>query len=126
MRHVLRLAAGYNGAWGLFAIAAPERGFDLLGLETPRYPELWQCLGMVIGVYGIGYALAARDPLRHWPIVLVGLVGKVLGPVGFVHAALAGRLPWRFGWLVVANDLAWWIPFGLILLAARRHHRPAG
>ena len=41
-------------------------------------------MGMIVGVYGIGYLIAARDPRTHWPIVLVGLLGKVFGPIGFV------------------------------------------
>jgi hypothetical protein len=75
---------------------------------------------MVVGVYGLGYAIAARDPVRHWPIVLVGLVGKVLGPVGFLDAAWRGELPWRFGWVILANDLIWWVPFGAVLYHAFR------
>jgi len=75
---------------------------------------------MVIGVYGIGYGIAARDPLRHWPIVLVGLLGKVLGPIGFVWAVNHGELPLAMGWTILTNDLIWWIPFTAILFHARR------
>jgi small multidrug resistance pump len=73
---------------------------------------------MIVGVYGIGYACAASDPLRHWPIVLVGLLGKLFGPLGFLMAVLKGELPWRFGALLLTNDLIWWVPFGLILYHA--------
>jgi hypothetical protein len=78
---------------------------------------------MIVGVYGIGYGIAAFAPLRHWPIVLVGLLGKVFGPIGFLDAALRGEMPWRCGWLIVTNDLIWWLPFTALLLAARRAHR---
>ena len=78
---------------------------------------------MIVGVYGVGYAIAAFAPLVHWPIVLVGLLGKVLGPIGFVDAALRGDVPWRAGWLIVTNDLVWWIPFAALLVVARRHAR---
>ena len=78
---------------------------------------------MIVGVYGVGYAVAARDPLRHWPIVLVGLLGKVFGPIGFLQAALAGDLPWSFGWVLVGNDLVWWLPFAAILWRAATDHR---
>ena len=64
--------------------------------------------------------------MRHWPIVLVGLLGKVFGPIGFVQAAFAGEVPWRAGWLLLGNDLVWWPGFALLLLAARRHHRGRG
>jgi hypothetical protein len=75
---------------------------------------------MVVGVYGVGYWIAARDPARHWPIVLVGWLGKVLGPIGFLLAALAGELPWAFGLVNVTNDLIWWVPFTAILYYAWR------
>lgn len=97
IRVVLLVAAAYNIAWGAFAILLPNFGFERLGLPLPTYPELWQCLGMLVGVYGVAYAIAAFDPYRHWPIVLVGLLGKVLGPIGFANAALHGRLPWTAG-----------------------------
>lgn len=123
MSRVLRAAALYNVLWGAFVVLAPDVPFRWMGLEPPRYPEIWQCVGMIVGVYGVGYWLAARDPLRLWPLVLVGLLGKILGPLGFVWAASRGRLPWDLGWTILTNDLIWWLPFGLILRDARRQHR---
>jgi hypothetical protein len=119
-RQTLVAAALYNLIWGALVVCFPDSTLGWLGLPSEASREIWQCLGMVVGVYGVGYAIAASDPDRHWPIVLVGLLGKVLGPIGFVLAALDGRLPWRFGWLNVTNDLIWWIPFGLILWHAAR------
>ncbi|GAB5443038.1 MAG: hypothetical protein Fues2KO_33870 [Fuerstiella sp.] len=124
MRTVLNLAAGYNLLWGAVAIFAPMLMFRLGGVEPlPLYPEIWQCVGMIVGVYGIGYAIAARHPFIHWPIVLVGLLGKVFGPIGFGWAVANGRLPLSFGWTIVTNDLIWWVPFGLILWQAARFHQ---
>ena len=93
---------------------------DLAGLAQPNYPELWQCIGMIVGVYGIGYAIAARDPVRHWPIVLVGLLGKILGPIGFLGAVLHDRVPLEAGLVIVTNDLIWWPGFALALWLAWR------
>lgn len=123
MSRVLLAAGAYNILWGGFVVLFPLTMFRWFGMAPPNYPQLWQCIGMIVGVYGLGYAIAARDPLRHWPIVLVGFLGKVLGPVGFLQAALAGDFPWRFGWINVTNDLIWWVPFALILHEA---HRAAG
>ena len=120
MARVLWAAAIYNLTWGGFVVLFPLAPFRWAGMPPPNYPEIWQCLGMVVGVYGVAYALAARDPLRHWPIVLAGLLGKVLGPLGFVYAAWEGRLPWHAGWTIVSNDLIWWLPFALMLGAAWR------
>jgi len=123
MTVTLYLAALYNVAWGGLVLLFPGVLFRWAGMPAPNYPEIWQCLGMVVGVYGLGYALAARDPGRHWPIVLVGFLGKLFGPVGFLYAALRGRLPWVAGWLNVTNDLIWLVPFALILAYAYRVER---
>ena len=123
MRAVLVAAGVYNLAWGGLAILAPLWCFRVVGMEPPNYPELWQCIGMIVGVYGIGYLAAATDPLRHWPITLVGLLGKVFGPIGFAGALVSGRFPLAFGWNILTNDLVWWLPFAGILLAAWREHR---
>ena len=120
---MLWAAAVYNLAFGAWAVLLPSQWFELGGMEVPEQLFVWQCVGMIVGVYGVGYACAAGRPLRHWPIVLVGMLGKVLGPIGFVDAAIRGEVPWRSGWLILTNDLIWWVPFGWMLLLAWRHHR---
>ena len=119
------VAAGiYNLAWGGLTVLFPRWLFDLTGMEQPNYPFIWQCVGMIVGVYGIGYLAAARAPLIHWPVVLVGFLGKIFGPIGFVDAAVRGILPWGAGWVNLTNDVIWWLPFGLILWRAWQfHHR---
>jgi small multidrug resistance pump len=125
MRSVLIAAGAYNLVWGGLAILAPEFSFRIVGMQPPRYPELWQCIGMIVGVYGVGYLAAATDPLRHWPITLVGLLGKVFGPIGFAGALISGRFPLAFGWNILTNDLIWWLPFAGILWAAWKQSRTA-
>ena len=125
MRVVLLLAGIYNLLFGAWVVLAPGQAFQLFGMEPPTYPFLWQCIGMIVGVYGIGYLVASRDPLRHWPIILVGLLGKIFGPIGFLQTALAGEIPWSFGWMILTNDLIWWQPFTGILIATFQKHRKA-
>jgi len=120
MRRWLIAAGIYNLLWGALVIAFPLAIFEFAGMEPPRYPMIWQCVGMIVGVYGVGYLAASTDPLRHWPIVLVGFLGKVFGPLGFVAAAARGDLPWAWGATILTNDVIWWIPFALMLHAAYR------
>lgn len=126
MRVTLLLAAAYNGAWGAVVVLIPGATLDLLGLDgaDPGQRNLWACVGMIVGVYGVGYAVAARDPLRHWPITLVGFLGKVFGPVGFALGYANGEVPATLGYTILTNDLIWWVPFAMILRAAYRG-RPA-
>jgi hypothetical protein len=124
MSYVLVLAGAYNLVWGVASILFPETLFHLAGMKPPRYPQLWQCVGMIVGVYGVGYLIAATAPLQHWPITLVGLLGKIFGPIGFAGAVISGDLPLAFGPTIVTNDLIWWCPFAAILLRSYRYHHP--
>ena len=123
MRNVLLAAGAYNVFWGAFAVLVPSAIFQWLDMPLPNYPQLWQCIGMIVGVYGLGYAIAAFDPVRHWPIVVVGLLGKIFGPLGMVQALWTGALPWGFALVCVTNDLIWWVPFALILKHAWEQHQ---
>lgn len=124
MTYSLAAAGLYNLIWGAWVVARPMDLFDLTGIERPLYPGIWQCVGMIVGVYGVGYAIAAKDPFRHWPIILVGLLGKTFGPIGLIAQWLTmppgtpGRLPPVWIWISVANDLIWLIPFAVILYQA--------
>ncbi len=71
---------------------------------------------MIVGVYGLGYWWASFDYLTHWPIVAVGLLGKILGPVGFMINYFQGGIPVKFVYTLITNDLIWWIPFTIILI----------
>lgn len=119
-RRWLLAAAIYNLLWGTATVLWPSLFFEGLGLEPINYAPIWQCLGMVIGVYGVGYWIAAFDPVRHWSIVFVGLLGKLLGPIGFVAAVWYESLPLQFGLGILPNDVLWWIPFALIVKHAWR------
>jgi peroxiredoxin len=127
MAKLLILAGVYNLVWGTLAVCLPMQMLSWLGVNPlPTYPQFWQCIGMIVGVFGVGYLIAARDPYRHWPLTLVGLLGKVLGPIGFVASIGTGSLPVEMGWTILANDLAWWIPFAMILWGAVRFHQSVG
>lgn len=116
----LKAAAIYNILWGAFIILLPNAVFDFAGLpRIGNYVGIWQCVGMIVGVYGIGYWIAASDPQRHWPIVLVGFLGKIFGPIGFVQAYSDGIFNAKFGLTIITNDLIWWVPFYLILLSSK-------
>ncbi|MEQ9616791.1 MAG: peroxiredoxin-like family protein [Phycisphaerales bacterium] len=118
IRRWLFAAGVYNIVWGVAVVAFPMLLFRLLGLEEPVYPQIWQCVGMIVGVYGVGYLIASRDPARHWPIVLVGLLGKIFGPIGFVYSVVTGSFPWVFAVTIVTNDLIWYPAFVASLVFA--------
>jgi hypothetical protein len=125
MRITLLLAAAYNIVWGAAVIFAPVTTMRWGGFVEPMpYPQMWQCIGMIVGVYGIGYAIAAGNPYRHWPIVLVGLLGKIFGPIGMLAAIIDGTLPASAARTILTNDLIWWAPFCIILWQSWKWNQP--
>lgn len=115
MRNVLLAAGVYNILWGAIVVLFPHLLWAKLELPSPTYIELWQCIGMILGVFGVGYIIASFNPIRYWPMVLVGFLGKFFGPIGFALAYFKGTLPLEFGWTILINDIIWLLPFGAIL-----------
>jgi hypothetical protein len=121
MKAILRVAGVYNIIWGASVVFFPNFWFKIANLDAPGYIQIWQALGMVVGVYGVGFFIAASNPLRHWPIVLVGFLGKVFGPIGFLYYYLQGDLPLIVLNMNFTNDIIWLVPFGIILYNAYKH-----
>jgi hypothetical protein len=67
MRGVLLAAVLHNVLWGAFVVLSSFALFRSLGMELPNYPEIWQHVGMIVGVYGVGYAVAASTPCATGP-----------------------------------------------------------
>lgn len=109
------LAAVYNVGWGLYAVADPQGFFRFAGMTPLNHPEIYACLGMVIGVYGIVYAEVARRPEHGWLMAAVGYIGKILGPIGMLQLVWTGVWPARAAYLCLTNDVIWWVPFTLYL-----------
>lgn len=109
-RGVFIVATVYNLVWGTFVVLFPARPFVWAGMPLPNYPSIWQCIGMFVLVYAVGYAFLAADPIRYAPFALVALLGKIFGPLGWCRAVSTGQLPAVTGWTIVTNDLIWW-PF---------------
>jgi len=120
MRDVMRLAAIYNLIWGAWVVLSPLSFFRFTGMEDPVHPMIWQGMGMVIGVYGLGYYWSSFNPVKHWPIVAVGFLGKIFGPLGFLINYASGAVPGAFAYTLITNDFIWWVPFVLILNEARK------
>lgn len=115
MRLTLLLAGIYNIAWGSWVVLFPSHIFVFAGLPRPAYLWTWQTVGMTIIVFGVAYVLAHQNPMRHWPLVAAGLLGRILGPIGFFYSLYQGTMNWKFGITLITNDAIWLIPFALIL-----------
>jgi hypothetical protein len=117
-RTIFALAGIYNIAWGLLTFLEPQWFFRLAGMPPANYPEVFSCLGMVVGLYGFLYLEVSRRPEQGWPIAAVGLLGKILGPLGLAGLVWTGEWPLASIILCLINDLIWWMPFALYLYDA--------
>lgn len=109
------LAGIYNILWGLYAAYDPQYVFRFAGMTEINYPEIFACLGMVVGLYGVIYLEVARKPERGFLLALIGFVGKILGPIGAIYFIYIGK--WMAAAIIlnVTNDLIWLIPFAVYL-----------
>lgn len=110
------VAALYNILWGAYAGINPQWIFEFADMPLMRQPVVFACVGMVIGLYGVVYAEIARRPERGFLLAAVGLAGKVLGPIGLFVMIALGEWPAKTIWVIVTNDLIWWVPFGVYLV----------
>ncbi|CAN5596631.1 hypothetical protein BH10CHL1_BH10CHL1_25290 [soil metagenome] len=117
-RIIFCLAGCYNIAWGLYSSLDPQWLFRFAGLPPQNYPQIFACLGMVIGLYGLLYLEVARVPERGWLLAAVGLIGKILGPIGLTYLIISGQWPLSTVVLSITNDFIWWLPFALYLFDA--------
>jgi hypothetical protein len=114
-RTIFVLAGTYNIGWGIFSSLDPQWLFRFTGMPLQNHPEIFACLAMVVGLYGILYLEVARRPASGWLIAAVGLAGKILGPIGLSYLIMTGSWPPAAIILCLTNDFIWWIPFTVYL-----------
>ncbi|MBX7174980.1 MAG: hypothetical protein K1X72_28645 [Pyrinomonadaceae bacterium] len=117
------LAGIYNILWGLWVSLDPNWLFRFAKMELPNYPEIFVCVGMVVGLYGVVYLEIARRPERGFLLALVGFVGKILGPIGAIYYVSIGK--WTFNALIMnlTNDFIWLIPFAIYLFDSWKFYK---
>ena len=91
---ILFFTAGiYNICWGLLSAVLPQWLFAYAKMPLDNHPQIFACLGMVVGLYGVVYFEVARVPERSFVLALVGFVGKILGPIGLAQLILSKTWP---------------------------------
>lgn len=127
----LFVAAVFHLIWGGMSLVYPSFVFSLTGGTPPTPIDSFQALGLYSLVMGIGFLCAASNPIRHWPVVLMGLLVAVALTLGTVVNYVGGQLPLSFLWVTLFHDILWIGPFSWILweahhfsLGRRRYHSP--
>ena len=114
-KNLFALAALYNISWGVIIILFPNLMFQAFEIPPINYPFLMSGIGMFVGVYGYGYWVVSKEPLKYPQLVVIGLLGKVLGPIGWAYNVYLGVIPLKTMWVNVFNDCLW-IPFFITYL----------
>ncbi len=118
MVSLLRVAGVYFITWGLSVVLFPKWWFSLAHLNYPNYIPMWQYVGIVEAVLGLGYFIAASNPLRHWVVILIGFLTKTSLTIGFLYDYREGLLPANIFNMALTNGMIWIIPYGIILYAS--------
>lgn len=119
---ILRLSAAIHTVYGLCLIIFPLQLQQTLKMQQPVYPELWQVLGIFYLVFGVGFFIASHDSAKHWPIVLLGFMAKLLITLGLITPILENKFSLALGLVVLISDIVWLVPFYFILESAYDEH----
>ena len=119
-RVVFALAGAYNLAFAAWAVVSPLTLFGLASLEPPLPSPLLEATAVGVALFGFAYAYAALRPDRARPIIILGLLAKIFPPAAWL--VFVGPRAWP---MILANDVAWWLPFALYLRRTRpRQNQP--
>ncbi len=113
-RGFFAFASVYNLGVGAIMAAAPERVAGQLGVTGPGGAYAIAMVGLLIAVFGVGYAMVSYAPSRNRGIVWIGLIGK-LGAVTLGSMQYAAGIVPASTFALAMGDLAFAAMFALFL-----------
>lgn len=119
MSWVLRAAGASDLLWASASLCYLPLSKLVFGGSPHSLPgrgwELCVEQAILLSILGLGLMIAASEPYRHWPVVLMGLLGKLMAGAGLAWEVWQGLLSpaallpaFAAGWL-------WLPPLGYIL-----------
>ena len=114
MVRVLQFAGWYNIVAGLAMMTMYHEGFKFLGLAKPEMNLPIQLVGLLVGIFGVGYLIASRDAVENRNLVFVGFLSKLLGPLLALGYVASGKLPGSMIPVLIFADLIYLFPFWMI------------
>lgn len=113
-RGLFAFAAFWNLAVGGVMLAAPARVAEQLQISGPGGPFAVTMAGLLIAVFGIGYALVSAAPANNRGIVWLGVIGKLGAAALAALHFYAGNLPFNT-FALGMGDIAFAALFALFL-----------
>jgi small multidrug resistance pump len=114
MRFVLRFAGTYNLLAGAAMICLYHEGYKLLGMRKPELILPVQVMGILVGLFGVGYHLVASNPVENRNILALGFWSKALSSIFALYYVAVGTLPVGFLPVLFFSDIVYLPPFYLI------------
>ncbi len=115
MKFVLRFVAAYNIGAGLFMLIGYHEAYQIMGMPKPEINLPLQLVGILVGLFGVGYYLVAKNPIENRNILALGFCSKFLGSCLGTGYVLLGKLPLQFVAVYFFADVIYLPPFYIIL-----------
>lgn len=116
----LFISAIYFVIWSLVVIMFPSI-LNSVVIEQGFTPVVfWDFMSLVTFILGIGLFIAAGNPHRHWPIILMVSLFHLAMIGGFVFGYTIGFFNNLFIRFIILNHLIWLIPNAIVLYKVYR------
>ncbi len=106
----LFISAIYFIVWSLIVLLFPSvlSSVVITGVNTPLI--FWDLMGLITLILGVGLIIAAFNPFRHWPIILLVTLFHFAMICGFIYGYSLGFFNSNFIKFVFFNHTIWLIP----------------
>jgi hypothetical protein len=115
MKFVLRFVALFNIGAGLFMLIGYHETYEIIGMPKPERSFPIQLVGILVGLFGVGYYLVAKNPVENRNVLALGFWSKFLGSCLGTGYVLMGKLPPHFVAVYFFADVIYLPPFYLIM-----------
>lgn len=111
---LFQVSGVYHVLVGALCVVWPEMVFQALDFQGPPYRVLVRGMGFMMALFGLIYLEVPRGVNDR--LIAIAVLGKFLGPMGWLWAALSGEFPAQALWIPLFHDLVWWPFFARFLL----------
>ena len=125
MRYLLRFVAVYNVLAGVVMLIFYHEAYKAMGLKKPDLNMPLQLVGILVGLFGVGYWMVANRPVENRNLLVLGFWSKALGSVLGIYYVTLGKLPPVFLVVLFFADIIYLWPFGVIIRRLSRLARAA-
>jgi hypothetical protein len=122
MRIILVSGGLYHLLFAGWALLFPMHLLGWFTCEVEGQPLLWQMFGIISAILGLGLFISSKNPINHWPIVLLAFIESIVTMSVIGTAVFREHLPANALIMLAVNDGIWLPLFGLVLWAALRAH----